>query len=175
MTSLKTTQKHWVYRLSVEQVALIFEANDLSCFGRNQKQKHSEFIKEYNELFNSNSDDKQFDSRKTLLRLFVKFQKLRAMYSALTTCEAENSKKEFKTMFGKEFETIDDLKFITETAKQLDDKIKILTPKDEPTKKGLSFVKTVIVVEESRKIPINRKIKLYEFYEMYKTELEKVA
>ena len=154
---------------------MIFEANDLSCFGRNEEKKYLEFIKEYNKLFNANSGDKQFDERKTLLRLFVKFQKLRAMYNALTTCEAENSRKEFKSMFGKDYKDENDLSYLTETSKQLDDKIKILSPKDEPNKKGLSFMKTVILVEEARKIPINRKIKLYEFYEMYKTELEKVA
>ena len=105
----------------------------------------------------------------------MKFQKLRAMYVSLTTCDAKNSKKEFIELFGVEYKSENDLKFITETAKQLDDKIKILIPKENKKNKGLSFVKTVIIVEESRKIPINRNIKLYEFYEMYKTELEKVA
>ena len=40
----ESTQKRWVYKLSIEQVSLIFEANDLSCFGYNKK--NLEAIKE---------------------------------------------------------------------------------------------------------------------------------
>ena len=168
-------RKHWVYKLSIQQVALIFEAKDLSCFGIfNRNKKHLQFTHEYNELFNSGSDKKHFNAKKFLLKLYIKHQKLRAMYDALTTCEAVNSNAEFKLMFGKEFKTINDLKLVTNEANRINDKMGVL---NQPQEKGndISFSQLVIMIETSRNIPINRNIKLYEFYEMYKNELSKAA
>ena len=165
-------QKHWVYKLSIEQVSLIFEAHDLSCFGRNKEKKYTQFINEYNELFNSGSGVKKFNTDKLLLRWYVKHMKLRAMYDALTTCEAENSKAEFKKMFHKEFETIDDLKLVTDEANRLNDKMKILKP-DEVKKDGISFSRLILIIEDSRGIPISMETKLFQFKEMYDIEIEK--
>lgn len=171
-TSLQGTQKHWVFKLTIDQVSLIFEANDLSCFGRKAKQKHLEFIKEYNEMFNSGSDNKQFDNAKFLLKLYTKHLKLRVMYHSLTTCAGENSAKEFKEIFGHEFKSIDDLKLLTDEAQRINDKMTILNaPKKDD--KGVSFSKLINIVETSRGIPIDRNIKLFQFKEMYDTELEK--
>jgi hypothetical protein len=174
-TSLQPIQKHWVYKLSIEQVSLIFEAHDLSCFGRNKAKKYIQFINEYNELFNSGSGVKEFNTDKLLLRWYTKLLKLNAMYNALTTCEAENSKAEFKNMFNKDFESIDDLNLITAESNRFNDKIEILKPLKplKSTNDGIPFVKLVRIVEISRSINIDREIKLYEFYGMYKTELEK--
>jgi hypothetical protein len=98
--------------------------------------------------------------------------KLRAMYDALTSCEAKNSRIEFKNIFHKDFESIEDLKLLTNEANRLNDKMKIFTP-DTIKKDGISFVKLVIMIEDSRGKPIDRKIKLYEFKNMYDIELEK--
>jgi aldehyde:ferredoxin oxidoreductase len=168
-------QKRWVYKLSLEQVSLVFEAHDLSCFGFFKNTNYRDFISEYNELFNSGSGKKQFNSERFSLTLYLKHQKLRAMYDALTVCDAENSRKEFKAMFGKEYESTDDLKLITNLAEQINQKLEALNPKesDKSTKEGISFNKLVTIVELSRGINIDRKIKLYEFYGMYETELEK--
>lgn len=171
-TSLGLTQKHWVYKLSIEQVALIFEAGDLSCFGRNSKKKYSEFILEYNNLFNSGNDKTKFNNSISLIKMYTRHLKLRAMYDALTTCEAENSKAEFKKMFGKDFESLDDLKIVTDKASQLNDKMGMLANVKE-SKDGVSFVKLIIIIEDSRGKPISRSTKLYEFKEMYDIEIEK--
>lgn len=170
-TSLQGTQKHWVYKLTIDQVSLIFEANDLSCFGRDENKKYLEFIKEYNEMFNSGSDIKQFDTDKFLLRLYTKHLKLRIMYDSLTTCVGENSVKEFKEMFGHEFGDIDDLKLLTGEAERVNDKMKILSVSNK--KEGISFSKLVNIVEVSRGITIGRNIKLFQFKDMYDTEIEK--
>ncbi|MEE9190267.1 MAG: hypothetical protein V3U16_05810, partial [Candidatus Neomarinimicrobiota bacterium] len=69
----------------MNQVALIFEANDLKCFGINHKTKHSDFIKEYNQLFNpgTNKNNKQFNTDRLLFKMQLKQEKLKAMYDAL--------------------------------------------------------------------------------------------
>jgi len=164
--------KHWVYKLTVEQVSLIFEANDLSCFIINRQQRFKDFIIEYNQLFNRGDDLKKLNSNRFLLKLYVKHLKLRAMYDALTNCEAENSKAEFKLMFKKEFETVDDLKLITNEADRLNDKMGMLNMPNYK-KDGLSFSQLVIVVETSRGVNISRDTRLFEFYKMYEIELEK--
>lgn len=169
---LENTQKHWVYKLTIQQVSLIFEADDLSCFGRNAKRKHLDFIKEYNELFNSGHNNKQFDNAKFMLRMYIKHLKLRVMYDSLSTCEAKNSVAEFKEIFGKEFESIDDLKMLTNEAQRINDKMTIMSA-PKKTDNGISFSKLINIVETSRGIPIDRNIKLFQFKEMYDTELEK--
>lgn len=123
-------------------------------------------------MFNSGSDKKQFNTDKLLLRWYVKHMKLRAMYDALTSCDAENSKAEFKNIFHKDFETVDDLKLLIDEANRLNDKIKIVSP-IENKKDGISFSKLVIMIEGSRGIPISRETKLFQFKEMYDIEIEK--
>ena len=93
------------------------------------------------------------------------------MYDSLTTCDALNARGEFKKMFGKDYESIEDLKLITNLAEQIGDKLKNAV---SPIKKeGVTFVDLIGMVEMSRNIPIDRKIKLFEFYKMYQTELKK--
>jgi hypothetical protein len=100
--------------------------------------------------------------------------KLRAMHDALTTCDAENSKAEFKKMFHKEFESVDDLKLIVDKADGFNNKMKILKPVEGDDKKeGIPFSRLVIIVEDWRGIPISDKTKLFKFKEMYDREIEK--
>jgi hypothetical protein len=158
--------------LSIEQVSLIFEAKDLSCFGEDEETKFEVFIKEYNALFNSSSDVKKLNTDKLLLRWYTKHLKLRAMYDALSSCDAVNSRIEFKKIFHKDYEDIEDLKLLTDEATRLNDKMTIVKA-PESKKGGISFVRLVLMIEDSRGKPIDRKIKLYEFKEMYDIEIEK--
>lgn len=166
----KPALKLWVYKLNIEQVSLIFEAADLSCFKR--KSDYPVFIQQYNELFNSGDGNKKLNVDRFLLKLYIKHQKLRAMYDSLTTCEAENARAEFKLMFGIDYGSTDDLKLITDLAEQVNQKMGGLKP-HETAKEGIPFIKLVHIVEISRGISIDRKIKLYEFYGMYQAEMEK--
>ena len=144
----------------------------MSCFGRNKEKRYTQFIKEYNELFNSDSGVKKFNTDKLLLRWYTKHLKLRAMYDALTSCDAENSKVEFNKIFHKEFESIDDLKLLTDEANRLNDKMKIFKPVEDK-KDGISFSKLILIIEDSRGIPISDNTKLFKFKEMYDIEIEK--
>lgn len=168
--SLKRTPKRWVYKLSIEQVALVFEAGDLSCFDR--KSDYPEFITQYNELFNAGDGKKKLNIDRFLLKLYIKHQKLRAMYDSLTTCDAPNARGEFELMFGMKYKSTDDLKLITDLAEQINQKMGGLKP-HEAAKEGVSFIELIRIVETSRGINIDRNIKLYEFYGMYQAEMEK--
>lgn len=95
------------------------------------------------------------------------------MYDSLTTCEGENAKLEFKSMFGKDFETIEDLARITKEGDRLKSKMDILNEPVIVNKNGISFNRAVIIVELSRGITIDTGIKLFQFKEMYDIELEK--
>jgi len=95
------------------------------------------------------------------------------MYDSLTTCDGENARIEFKAMFGKDFETIEDLERITKEADKLKTKINILTEPVSAKSEGISFNKLVIIIESSRGITIDTDIKLFQFKEMYDIEIEK--
>ena len=141
----------------------------MSCF---KEGEHDAFLKEYNELFNSAESTKALNSERFLLKLQVKHMLLKAMYDSLTTCEAVNARDEFKLMFRKDYEDIEDLKLITNLAEQLGGKMKgMTTPKAKG--EGMSFIDVLQLVEISRNIQINRQLILFEFYKMYKTELKK--
>lgn len=142
----------------------------MSCFGK--KKEYNQFIDEYNDLFNSSDGKKKLNIDRFLLRLYIKHQKLRAMYDSLTTCEGVNAKEEFKLMFKREYQNTEDLKLITNLAEQVSQKMNNLKP-HEDVKEGVSFVSLINIVEISRGIEINRGVKLYEFYNMYQTELTK--
>jgi intein-encoded DNA endonuclease-like protein len=75
-------------------------------------------------------------------------------------------------MFHKEFESVDDLKLIVDKADGFNNKMKILKPVDEK-KEGVSFSRLVLIIEDSRGIPISDKTKLFKFKEMYDIEIEK--
>jgi len=157
--------------LTVEQVSILFESGDLSCFGRNKKKKFKQFVLEYNSLFNHKTNKKEFFSDIYNFRLYVKHLKLRAMYDSFTSCEAENAKTEFKEIFKKDFEGVGDLKLLTDEANRINDKILI---NNQPKKESdISFSKLVDIVESSRNVHIDRNIKLFLFKEMYDIELEK--
>jgi len=153
---------------------LIFESNDLSPFGLFFRvRKFNQFAKEYDSLFNKGSGDKEFNANLFLMKLYVKQLKLRAMYDALLNSEAVNSRAEFKLMFGKDFEGIEDIKRIVNENERLSDKIKIMSNVSPDKKESITFNQLVIMVESSRNIPINRNTKLFEFKKMYDIELEK--
>lgn len=95
------------------------------------------------------------------------------MYDSLTNCEGDNAKLEFKAMFHKDFETIEDLSRITKEADRLKSKMDILNEPVTDNKNGITFGRLFIIVEASRGIPIDREIKLFQFKELYDIELEK--
>lgn len=173
-SSQKPILKHWIYKLTIEDVSIIFESNDLSCFGLFFRgSKFNQFIKEYDSLFNKGASEKQFNANLFLMKMYVKQLKLRAMYDALINSDGVNSRAEYLEMFGKEFEGIEDIKRIVKENERLSDKIKIMSQNTPEKKESITFNQLVIVVESSRNIPINRKTKLYEFKKMYDIELEK--
>lgn len=167
-------QKHWVYKLSIEQIALIFEVGDLSCFGRNSKKKYSEFIIEYSELFNSGAGIKSINLDRSILRLSTKIGRLKAIYDVLSHTKGNNSMREFNRIFKRQYEGKDDLILITNEINRLSDKIAIIKPVNNSKKDGLSFSELVVIVELSRDIPISNDTKLSKFKDMYDIELKKL-
>jgi len=95
------------------------------------------------------------------------------MYDALINSDGVNSRAEFKAMFGKEYEGIEDIKRIVNENERLRDKIKIMSQNATEKKESITFNQLVIMVESSRNIPINRNTKLFEFKKMYDIELQK--
>jgi hypothetical protein len=174
--SPKPIKKHWVYKLNVGQVSLLFESEDISCFGFfNRKKKLAQFTKEYNQLFNLQTGNKEINAELFVFKMALKRLKLRAMYSALlNSVDCENSKREFAEMFGHEFAGVSDIQLIVDESNRLADKIKALRPQHTQSKeKSITFSQLVIIVETSRGLPIDRRTKLYEFKKMYEIELQK--
>ena len=164
---------YWAYKLTVDQVSLIFEIKDLSCFGRKKEKKYGKFIDEYNELFNNGVSKKRFNSDSFKFKMQLKQLKLKAMYESILSSDAPNSKEEFKLMFGHEFKSDEDLKLIINKYDMLHDKLSV---EDTTTdSEGLTFEETVQLIETSRGLPIDRNMKLYSFHVMYVNESKKWA
>ncbi|MCK5605271.1 hypothetical protein KAR91_25490 [Candidatus Pacearchaeota archaeon] len=166
-------QKPWAYKLTVGQVALIYEADDLGVFGMDKEKKFEQFNIEFNDLFNNAFHKKQFNSDLVIQKMQLKMQKLRAMYDALSVCEAPNCREEFKLMFGHDFNLPDDLKLITDKYAFYGDKLPLLIPRNNEAKESMTFIDVVLLTEISRGLQIDRNILLYDFHRMYKTELKK--
>jgi len=106
------------------------------------------------------------------LRLFNKINELRAMYSALQYTNAPNSRERFKEIFKKDFESKpENFKLINDKAEFFINKLKSIP--DKGKKEGLGFSEIVAMVENSRGVSIDRKIKLFQFKRIYDIELKK--
>lgn len=173
MTWFRNTQSNWVYRLTVEQVSLIFEANDLKPFGLFFRgRKLEQFNSEYNQLFNKQNN--QLGNEISRLRLYLKHLKLMAMYDSLLYAKGENALFEFRTMFNSEYTKPEQLKLITDENTRILEKIQILTPKETVKKENtITFNDLVLIIETSRNMAIDRKMKLWEFKKVYDLELKK--
>ncbi len=97
--------------------------------------------------------------------------KLRAMYDALATGKGKYSRQEFNRMFGRKYESIEDLKLLVNESERIVNKMETL--KVPVKEEGLSFSQLLVIVEVSRGIAIEQNTKLYKFYDMYKIELDK--
>ena len=160
---------YWVYKLTVEQVSLVFDANFRGCFGFYKERNFNTFLLEYNQLFNSGN--KQLENNIFRTRLFLKHMKLQAMYNSLLYSKGINAKKEFVNIFGYDYTEIKDLKRVTDENNRILDKLKIISkPMNGET---IAFSDLVVMVETSRKIPIDRDMKLWEFKKVYDLELKK--
>lgn len=163
----------WVYRVSIEQAVRVFASNDLTCFGRFRKEaKRDSFIREYNKLFNLRGDSKKFNSDKLLLRLCVKELKLRSMYQSIVSCSGDNARKSYRELFGKEYDK-DGLKLILSSYEKVKDQISIMSKPVVKKPESISLSRLIVIIEDSKSIPIDRNIKVFEFWEIYNNELKK--
>jgi len=152
-------------------VALIFEANYRKCFGILIARNFNQFIREYNQLFNPQNTNLGNDFLR--LKFYTKHLKLLAMYDSLLYANGENAKAEFIKMFGVEYTNPEQLKFITDENQRILDKLKMITPVEKKQDKGIGFGELVLIVESSRGMAIDRKMKLWEFKKIYDIELKK--
>lgn len=175
LTQSGNTNPYWVYRLSINQVSLIFDASYRGCFGfLFRSLKFSRFVIEYNKLFNGNDGAKVLDSSILRLKLQNKaYNILPAMYYDLITVNSDLAKSMFIEYFGEEFTNTNQLERILKRISFLEEKLKSMEIPVQEQKAGLTFTETVNRIETSRAIPIDRNIKLYEFKTMYDNELEK--
>ena len=165
---MKITSKDWAYRLSIRDVSRYFETGKLFKF----KLQENQFLNQYNRLFNSNEIKSHFNRDIQRLRLFNKFNLLRAVYNSfLSGAECVNSKEVFKETFGREWEFTDEnFELLRKKAKFFSDKLKDVPVKQE---EGITFSELIAMVENSRGIQIDRKMKLFEFHKIYELELKK--
>jgi hypothetical protein len=132
------------------------------------------FKQEYNTLFNQAEIDKEFNVHVDHLRLSNKVAELKAIYYALIYGDGENANKRFAEMFGKKFEgTEADIKRINDKAQFFIDKINQLQKNNKQSDKGITFNELIAIVENSRKIVIDREMKVFEFFKIYELELKK--
>ncbi|MFW6326731.1 MAG: hypothetical protein ACOC2F_00305, partial [Bacteroidota bacterium] len=169
----KLIPKGWAYKLTVEQVEYFLDSKDLSVFtGCFKRAKSIRFLNEFSQMFNNRAMLSDFQNDVMRLRLFNKINELRAMYNALQYSEAPNSKKRFNELFKKDFKPTDEnFKLINDKAEFFINKLKSIPNKSK--KEGLSFSEIVAMVENSRGVPIDRKMKLFQFKRIYDIELKK--
>ena len=166
----QNTQNNWVYRASIRDAGILFET------GKWQFGKYASilFKNEYNQLFNQAEINKEFNTHVDLLRLTNKVTELKAIYYALIYGDGANANKKYLEMFGKKFEgTESDINRINDKAQFYIDKINHLQKVNQKSDKGITFNELIAIVENSRKIVIDRQMKVFEFYKIYELELKK--
>ena len=163
----KSISVDWAYRFDVRQTSRYFDTGKGFFFKRNE----INFLKQYNQLFNSKEIESNYVKSVTQLRLLNKVNLLRAAYNSLSTeSEAEHSKEFFKQTFGKEWEyDLKNYELINRKAEFFINKLRVLQ-KDSTPKDSISFGELVAIIESSRGIAIDRKMKLIEFHKIYEQE-----
>ncbi len=165
------------FNIPISNVSLLFKTQDLKYLSKRWLPRfilawiYSRFIKQYNIFFNPHEKTKQQDWY--LLNMENKANNIYpALFYALIYGNDQKSRDLFEEHFGKAPDTQDDLNMIIAEINRLNDKLAAISP-SKADSKGIEFAKLVAIVETSRTIPIDRSTTLYEFYELYKIEIEK--
>jgi hypothetical protein len=132
---------------------------------------YRKFQKKYDEFFNIKRNKGLVDDWFVLKLKNLIGGVLPGMYYALLYGEDESAKEQYKKRFGKDPETVEDLNLIVNQINKIMDQLSVLDNK--PEEKGVSFSELVALIENSRGIPIDRNITLWDFKQIHDLEITK--
>jgi hypothetical protein len=123
-------------------------------------------------LFNEKEINATFNKSIDTLRIINKINELKAVYYSLLYADGKHAKEKFIEIFGREYKgDKEDFEAINSKTQFFVDKLK--SSQQEEKKGGITFSELVAIVENSRKIQIDREMKLFEFHRIYELELKK--
>jgi hypothetical protein len=178
------------YDLSLNDVSLLFERNDLSILKLSKfipwflvRKYYAAFILEFTDMFNPKEVSELIDQDMIRFKIANRVTLvLYPLYIGLMLSNAEGFKKIYKDMFGRPYNGIEDLKVIVNEIDRLKGKIKEMgTPEQMTQGRGkVSFEEVIIYVEAILDRGMDRNMKLYQFKFQYDLaikrakELEKI-
>lgn len=130
------------------------------------------FEKKYNEFFNIKKENKLADDWYVLRLRNTVNNYLPALYYGILYGNDDEIKERFKNKFGKYPETAEDLNMIVKEIDRLLDMLKVLDSQTD-NEDGIGFSELVALIENSRGIPINRDITLWDFKQIHDIEVKK--
>lgn len=163
-----------MHKITVKQASLYFRTKDrkyltMNYFNRGIEKK---FMAEFNQAFAGVDYDVLLDEKFYSLLLFHRGYNLyyslhEAMRYALQSDNVElitKLRKEFKELFGKDFDKVDDLKLIRTEIERYIDKYKAEIKNEEVNyDEEFDFDKLIYFVERMMGVPVDNKMYLYQF------------
>jgi hypothetical protein len=170
------------YTIPIRNVSLLFETGNLRHLSKFWMPKfllirrYKNLINQYNAWFNKEDKKKISNLADSWYVLKLKNKAVNLLpnlYYALVWADDSKARELYKELYGKYPEKEEGYNKIINEITTLNDKLSVLdNTKDE--KEGISFSDLIPLIELSRDgIVIDRTITLFEFYKIYKTELEK--
>jgi len=167
------------YNIPISRVSLLFETKDAGHLSKYWMPKfllafiYNRFENKYNEFFNPEKDDKLVDGWFELKLKNLVNNYLPALYYSLIYGNNEESKRQYKERYGKEPETTDDLNRIVKDIEKILDQLKVIAFVPESNQNSITFSKLVALIENSRGVPVERSMTLWDFKQIHDIEIEK--
>ena len=166
------------YNIPISRVSLLFETKDAGHLSKYWMPNfllsiiYKRFEKKYDEFFNPSKKNDLVDNWLELKLKNLVNNYLPAMYYSLIYGSDAESKRQFKERYGKEPESTEDLDRIVKDIEKILDQLKVLDfkPKDDS---GVSFSSLVALIENSRGVPIERSMTLWDFKQIHDIEIAK--
>jgi hypothetical protein len=167
------------HNIPISRVSLLFETKELRHLSRYWMPNfllgliYKRFEKKYDEFFNPTKNDKLVDNWYELKLKNLVNNYLPALYYSLVYGSDTESKRQYKERYGKEPETTEDLNRIVKDIEKILDQLKVLAFVPENKDNSITFSKLVALIENSRGVPVERSMTLWDFKQIHDIEIEK--
>jgi hypothetical protein len=172
------------YDLSLNEVSRMFETNDITILckyrfipARFALIRFSQFMVEFSEMFNRDEVNELLVDDIQRLKITNRvYNILAAMYQGLLMTGDQRFKDLYKETFGRDYNSLADLKVIISEIDRLKGKLKELGSPTKIQGKGtISFEQIITYVEMILDRSIDREMKLYQFKYQYDLAVKRAA
>ena len=167
------------YNIPISNLGLLFKTGMLSHMSRIWMPSiilaffYKKLKKQYDEWFGLDTK-KEMVGDWSVLRMRNKINNLYPLlYYSVIYDNSQKTKELYKKHFGNYPESDEDLTRIVDRIEKLKDQLGVVESKENKDDDYISFSRLIAIVEDSKGIQIDRKMTLYDFYELYQNEMAK--